>query len=219
MIKVILGTALLAMSTFGHNVVAAQPYPTNGIFQEMSGTTVEGKASIDLLNSSDFRDSVRLGMFGGEVIYTPNAAGASGEMLGYKHPISMKMAAYGLINFDTAADGPDLLLGFAYSGGKRSFMYNFNAEILSPGGGGDNTMEIKAGGYYAIVSRTIGSMYLAGELILDINNDTTSILAALRFIPRENVHVDVGVYQSDGGGGRGSSRIGIPLFFRLTLGI
>ncbi len=218
MIKVMLGTALLAMSTFGHNVVAAQPYPTNGIFQEMSGTTAEGKTSIDLLNSSNFRDSVRLGMFGGEIIYTPNAAGAAGDMLGYKHPFNMNMAAYGLINFDTAADSPDLLLGFAYSGGERSFMYNFNAEILSPGGVGDNTMEIKAGGYYAIVNRTMGSMYLAGELVMDLNNDTTSIFAALRFVPRENIHVDVGIYQSDGGG-NGSSRIGIPLFFRLTLGI
>ena len=218
MIKVILGTTLLAMSTFGHNVVAAQPYPTNGIYQEMSGTTAEGKTSIDLLNSSNFRDSVRLGMFGGEIIYTPNAAGASSDMLGYKHPFNMKMAAYGLINFDTADNNTDLLLGFAYSGGDRSFMYNFNAEIFSPGGGGDNTMEIKAGGYYAIVNRTISSMYRAGELVMDLNNDTTSIFAAMRFVPRENIHVDVGVFQSDGGGG-GSSRIGIPLFFRLTLGI
>ena len=217
MIKAILGTALLAMITFGHDV-SAQPYPTNGIFQEMAGITANGDASIDLLNSSDYRDSVRLGMFGGEVIYSPNAAGASGDMLGYKHPFSMKTAAYGLINFDTAADGPDLLLGFAYSGGKSSFMYNFNGEIFSPGGGGDNTMEIRAGGYYAISSRAMGRIYIAGELVLDINNDTSSILSALRFVPKDNVHIDVGIYQSNGGG-EDSSAIGIPLFFRLTFSI
>jgi len=217
MIKAILGTALLVMITFG-NDVSAQPYPTNGIVQEMAGTTDKGNVSIDLLNSTNFRSSVRFGMFGGEIIYTPNPAGAAGDMLGYKHSFSMKTAAYGLINFDTAADGPDLLLGFAYTGGERSFMYSFNGEIISPGNGGDNTMQIGAGAYYAISSQAMGRIYLAGELVMDISNDTSSIIAALRFMPKDNIHVDVGIYDSEGGGG-GSSALGIPLFFRLTLGI
>ncbi len=217
MIKAILGTALLVMISFGNNVFA-QPYPTNGITQEMAGTNEKGNISIDLFNSTNFRSSVRFGMFGGEVIYTPNAAGAAGDMLGYKHSFSAKTAAYGLINYDTAANGPDLLLGFAYTGGNNSFMYNFNGEIISPGGGGDNILEIRAGGYYALSSQELGRIYLAGELVLDLNNDTSRIFCAFRFVPAENIHVDVGVYDSEGGGG-GDSALGIPLFFRLTLGI
>ncbi|MFC1529327.1 hypothetical protein ACFL6R_01290 [Gemmatimonadota bacterium] len=217
MSKAVVGTALLVMITFG-NTASAQPYPTNGIAQEMAGTLDKGSVSIDLLNSTNFRSSVRFGMFGGEVLYTPNAAGAAGDMLGYKHSFSAKTAAYGLINYDTAADGPDLLLGFAYTGGKQSFMYSFNGEIISPGGGGDNILEIRAGGYYALSSREVGRIYIAGELTLDLNNDISRIFGALRFVPAENVHVDVGLYDSEGGGG-GDSALGIPLFFRLTLGI
>jgi hypothetical protein len=243
MIKVVLGAALIAMITFGH--ADARPrgkgssassgskrstvssYPTNGIFQEMSGTTGQGKISVDLLNSSDYRHSARFGMFGGEIMYTPNAAGASGDMLGYKHPINKKMAAYGLINFDADADGPDMIFGFAYSGGKSTLMYNVNAEILSPGGGGDNTTEVKAGCYYAINSKRAGRLYLAGEYVMNMTDETSSIYGALRFVPKNNVRVDVGVYHSErtdggggpGGGGDADSQMGIPVFFRLTLGI
>jgi hypothetical protein len=215
--KAVLGAALLVVITCG-NVVVAQPYPTNGIAQEMAGTLDKGSVSIDLLNTTSFRSSVRFGMFGGEVVYTPNAAGAAGDMLGYKHAFSQRAAAYGLINYDTAADGPDLLLGFAYTGGKDNFMYNFNGEIISPGGGGDNILEIRGGGYFALSSREVGRIYIAGELVLDLNNDTQRLFAGLRFVPKENVNVDVGVFDSEGGAG-GDNALGVPLFFRLTLGI
>lgn len=216
--KIILGIALISMSAFSSSTFAADFYPTNGVFQEMAGTTKKGEISLDLYDSSGYRNSVRIGMFGGEVIYTPNVPGAVTGLIGYKHPFNNNMAAYGLFNFDSVTGSPDLLLGFSYSGGTRKFMYNANAEIFSPGtAGGVNTTEIKAGAYYAISTQGAGRMYIAGELIMDTTANTTDLFAALRFAPKKNVNIDVGIYQSLGGAG--TSTIGVPVFFRLTLGV
>lgn len=219
--KIITTLTLVAMSMFGHNALAANLYPSNGIFQEMAGTTDKGGVSIDLYDNSGYRSSVRMGMFNGEVVYTPNPAGAGGPMVGYKYPFkNKKMAAYGLFNFDSVAGTPDLLFGFAYTGGSRSkFMYNANVEVLAPGAAGSvNTVELKAGGYYAIKAGGAGRMYIAGELIMDTNANTTNLFAALRFAPKKNVNIDVGIFTSLSGAG-GTSTVGAPLFFRLTLGL
>ena len=138
MIKYIL-FAVLAISAVGQSALADQQYPTGGMFQEMAGTIAKGKVSIDLINSTSYRDSVRIGLPRGELIYSRNVAGVPGDLLDYKHPINGNLAAYGLINFDSNADGTDLLLGVAYSGGDGKFWYNINGEILSPGNGGDST--------------------------------------------------------------------------------
>ena len=215
--KIILSIALITMSAFASSAHAADVYPTNGIYQEMAGTIKAGEISIDLLNNTGYRSSVRIGMFGGEVIYTPNVLGAVTGLIGYKHPFNNNMAAYGLFNYDSVTGSPDLLLGFSYSGGTRKFMYNANAEIFAPGtAGAANTTQIKAGAYYAISTQGTGRMYIAGELVMDTAANTTDLYAALRFAPKKNVNIDVGVYQSIGGG---NSTIGVPIFFRLTLGV
>lgn len=215
--KIILTIALITISAFGQNALAANFYPTNGIAQEMAGTVNKGAVSIDLVNHTGYRSSVRVGMFGGEIIYTPDAAGAIAPLIGYKHAFTKNMAAYGLFNFDSETSTPDTLLGFSYSGGSSSFMYNANVEVLSPGAGGPNTVEFKAGGYYAITTQSTGRMYLIGELALNTEADTTNMYAAMRFAPKKNVNIDVGLFHSFSGGGFSTSSFGAPLFFRLTL--
>lgn len=217
--KILLSLTLLTMSAFGQSALAADVYPTNGVFQEMAGTTKAGQVSIDLLNNTGYRSSVRIGMFGGEVIYTDGPAAAVGPLIGYKHPFNKNMAAYGLFNYDTVSGSPDLLLGFSYSGGTQKFMYNVNAEVFAPGtAGATNSTLFKAGAYYAISSKATGRMYIAGELVMDTVANTSDLFAAMRFAPKKNVNIDVGVYQSLGGAG-GTSTIGVPIFFRLTLGV
>ena len=220
--KFILALPLLAASTFAQNVLAASDYPTNGIYQEMAGTANNGEISIDLYNSTNYRSTVRVGMFGGEIIYSPDVLvdpilGNTAPMMGFKYPINKNMAAYGMLNFDSAAD-TDLLFGFSYSGGNRDFLYNGNAEIIAPGAAGaENTVRVKGGAYYAISSRGVGRMYLAGEIVIDTNADTTDLYAAMRFSPKKNVNVDIGVYESIDAAN--VSTTGVPIFFRLTLGI
>lgn len=220
MSKILLGMTLLTMSAIGHTALAADVYPTSGIYQEMAGTTKPGQISIDLLrNPTTLRQSVRVGMFGGEVMYITKITGAATDLVGYKYPFNKNMAAYGLFNYDTVTGSPDLLLGFSYSGGTQKFMYNVNAEVFAPGAAGaTNSTLFKAGAYYAISSKATGRMYLAGELVMDTVANTSNLYAAMRFAPKKNVNIDVGVYQSIGGAG-GTSTIGVPIFFRLTLGV
>jgi hypothetical protein len=216
--KLILASTVLAMSAIGHDVFAGNAYPTNGLFQEMAGTISTGTVSIDLVNTSNFRDYVRVGLStGGEALYATHIRGA-GDMVGYKHLINRSMAAYGLISFDSADDDTETLFGMSYSGSANGFVYNVNAEMFSPGGDADSTMEIKAGVYYSMRTRYAGRIRLAAEYIMNTDDDTSSINALVRFAPNSNFRIDVGVYESidNGGGGASDSSTGIPLFFRLN---
>ena len=164
-------------------------------FRKWGGTLGKGKVSIDLLNNTGYRDSVRIGLPRGELIYATNVAGVANDMLGYKHPINSNISIYGLVNFDSNADSTDMIFGAAYSGGDSKFWYNVSGEMLSPGDGGDSTFEIKAGGYYEVHSEIMGRMYLAGEIIYDNTLGTANMYAAVHFVPYKNVNIDVGLYK------------------------
>ena len=218
--KIRMATALLAMTGFSHNVYADNIFPTTGLFQEMAGTLSSGSASIDLVNTTGFRDYVRVGLpTGGEVLYASNISG-TGDMVGYKHLFNSNIGAYGMVGFDSDADGTDTIAGITYSRSSNGFMYNFNAEIISPGDDGDSTTQIKAGGYYTIKNRSLGRTTLIAEYVMDNTNDTSGIYAAVRFVPNKNIRIDVGIYESfDDDGGSSDSSTGLPLFFRLNLKI
>jgi len=215
-------TALLFMAGISHNVYADNIYPSNGLFQEMAGTISSGEVSIDLINTTGFRDYVRVGLpTGGEAIYALNHNGLS-DMAGYKHLFNRNIGAYGLVGFDSDADGTDTVAGISYSGiMTNGFMYNVNLEIISPGGDGDSTTEIKAGGYYTIKNRSFGRITLIAEYVMDNSNDSSGIFAAVRFVPNSNISIDVGLYESidNGSGDSSDSSTGMPLFFRLNLKI
>lgn len=216
-LKLLTFLALLGAST-AH---AGDRYPTVGVMQEMAGTTAEGEVSVDLYDTTAYNSHVRIGMFGGEVMYRIIGGGGVNDRVGYKHPFNDNMAAYGLIFFSNAAPASvtDITLGFSYSGGDRDFMYNVNLEIDSPTGA-PNTTWLKGGAYYAVSSRNTGRMYITGELIMNMTINTTDLYAGLRFAPKKNVNIDIGAFQSIGGAGAGAgSAIGVPLFFRLNLGV
>ena len=219
MIRYTWSIALLAMITFGQNAFADQQFPSPGMFQEMGGTVGRGKVSIDLFNSSDYRDSVRFGLPRGELMYSRGVAGVGGDMLGYKHAINGNLSAYGLVSYDSNADDTEMVFGTAYSGGDSKFWWNLNAEMLSPGGNADSTLEIKGGAYYAINTEFTGRMYLVGEVVMDNEDSTTDIYGALHFVANKNVNIDIGIYKSIGGAGNNAdeSTVGLPVFFRLTL--
>ena len=219
--KIRTATALLVMTGFLHNAQAENIYPTNGLFQEMAGTISSGSASIDLVNTTGFRDYIRVGLpTGGEFLYAANINNV-GDMVGYKHLFNRSIGAYGMVSFDSDADGTDTIAGISYSGTSNGFMYNFNAEIISPGDDSDSTTEIKAGGYYTLKNQTFGRTTLIAEYVMDNTNDTSGITAAVRFVPNKNIRIDVGVYESfdDGDAGSSDSSTGLPLFFRLNLKI
>jgi hypothetical protein len=207
------------MAGLSHKVYAGNIFPSNGLSQELAGTIKSGSVSIDLIDSSDFRDYVRVGLpTGGEVLYATNNR-YTGDLVGYKHLFNANIGAYGMVNFDSGSDGTDTVVGISYSGTTNGFMYNFNVEIISPGDDRDSITEIKAGGYYTIKNKTLGRTTLIAEYVMDNTNDTSDIYAAVRFAPNKNIRMDVGVYDSFDGGGGGSndSSAGIPIFFRLNL--
>jgi hypothetical protein len=217
--KITVATALLAMAGLPHNVYAGNAYPSNGLNQEMAGTIKSKTVSIDLIDSSDFRDYVRVGLpTGGEALYATNNR-YTGDLVGYKHLFNANIGAYGMVNFDSESDGTDTVAGVSYSGSTNGFVYNFNVEIISPGDDRDSITEIKAGGYYTIKNRTLGRTTFIAEYVMDNTNDTSDIYVAARFSPNSNVRIDVGVYESYDGGNGGStdSSSGIPIFFRLNL--
>jgi hypothetical protein len=218
--KIRMATALLAMTGLMHNVYADNIFPTNGLFQEMAGTIKSGSVSIDLVNTTDFRDYIRVGLpTGGEVLYAANTR-TTGDMVGYKHLFNRNIGAYGLVNFDSGADGTDTIVGFSYSKSSKGFMYNFNVEMISPGDDRDSTTEIKAGGYYTIKNQSLGRTTLIAEYIMDNTNETSGITAAVRFAPNRNIRIDVGIYESfDDGVNSSDSSTGLPLFLRLNFKI
>jgi hypothetical protein len=214
-----MATALLAMVGLSHYAYAGNAYPSNGISQEMAGTIKSKTVSIDLVNTSDFRDYVRVGLpSGGEVLYAANNR-YTGDLVGYKHLFNASIAAYGMVNFDSESDGTDTVAGVSYSGSTNGFVYNFNVEIISPGDDRDSITEIKAGGYYTIKNQSLGRTTFIAEYVLDNTNDTSDIYVAARFSPNKNVRIDVGVYESfdNGTGATNDSSSGIPIFFRLNL--
>ncbi len=220
--KIRMVTALLVMTGISHNVYADNIYPSNGLFQEMAGTISSGEVSVDLINTTGFRDYVRVGLpTGGEAIYAMNHNGLA-DMAGYKHLFNRNIGAYSLVGYDSDADGTDTIAGISYSGMTNGFMYNVNVEIISPGNDGeDSTTEIKAGGYYTIKNRSFGRTTLIAEYVMDNSNDTSGIFAAVRFVPNNNIRIDVGLYESfdDGDGGSSDSSTGMPLFIRLNFKI
>ena len=218
--KIRMATALLAMAGLSHNAYAGNIYPSNGLSQEMAGTIKSGSVSIDLVNTSDLRDYVRVGLpTGGEALYAANDRYTGGDLVGYKHLFNANIGAYGMVNFDSESDGTDTVAGISYSGTTNGFMYNFNVEIISPGDDRESITEIKAGGYYTIKNQTLGRTSFIAEYVMDNTNDTSDIYVAARFSPNKNVRIDVGVYDSFDGGNGGSSvsSTGIPVFFRLNL--
>jgi hypothetical protein len=216
-----MATALLVIAGISHNVYADNIYPSNGLFQEMAGTISSGEVSVDLINTTGFRDYVRVGLpTGGEAIYAMNHNGLA-DMAGYKHLFNRSIGAYGLVGYDSDSDGTDTVAGISYSGMMTNgFMYNLNVELVSPGGDGeDSTTEIKAGGYYTIKNRSFGRTTLMAEYVMDSSNDSSGIFAAVRFVPNNNIRIDVGVYESFDSGSDRDSSTGMPLFFRLNLKI
>ena len=206
--KKLTGIAItLMLSALAPSAMAGNIYPTQGVTQELAGTIGVGEVSVDLVNTTDYRSHVRIGLpTDGELIYD-----ISDERLGYKHLFNNSIAGYALLAIDSDRDA-DTILGASYSGRTENFQYNLNAEVLIPQDDSDTETDIRAGIYYPMDTRFLGRIQLIGELSFNSGDDGTTLYGAVRFLPNKNFRADVGFFVSDDI----DSTAGLPLFFRLT---
>jgi hypothetical protein len=206
--KKLIGIAITMMlSALAPNAMAGNIYPTQGVLQELAGTIGVGEVSVDLVNTTEYRSHVRIGLpTDGELIYD-----ITDSRLGYKHLFNRSIAGYALLALDSDRDA-DTVIGVAYSGRTEKFQYNINAEVLLPAGDGNTETDIRAGIYFPMNTKYLGRIQLIGEVTLNSADDSTGLYGAVRFSPNENFRADVGVFVSSDA----ESSVGLPLFFRLT---
>ena len=74
--------------------------PSLGIVQEAATVTESRDILVDLYNTTNYRDLIRIGAFGGEVMINPDG-GNDARGVGYKASINPHIAAYGMLFLGT----------------------------------------------------------------------------------------------------------------------
>ena len=194
--------------------------PSFGFVQETAALTLDGDIRVDLYNNTNYRDMIRVGAYGGEIMISPDT-GQAAHGLGYKMSINSNIAAYGMLFLDNDKSFTNITAGASYTTNTGTYILNGNVELFSQsdtGGGGSETfIDLRGSAFYRLANESIkGSLYLGGEIDMEISpNSDTDIYLGVRWIPKRTVILDLGAYQSIGGG---TSTVGTPVFFRLNIG-
>ena len=196
--------------------------PSFGFVQETAAVTADGEILVDLYNTTNYRSMIRIGAFGGEVLVNPdNEIDAHG--LGYKFAINQNIAAYGMLFLDNDNSYTNITLGASYSTIASGFLLNGNVELFSqsditPGGPSETFLDLRGSAFYRLANNSVkGSLYIGGELDLEISPDSDSdVYLGVRWIPKRNVILDLGAFQSLGAAN--TSNLGTPVFMRLNVG-
>jgi len=217
------GLALFASQSIAesHDTVLVG-VPSFGFVQETATVTADGDILVDLYNTTNYRDMIRIGAFGGEVMISPETGNAA-HGLGYKASINSKVAAYGMMFLDNDASFTNITLGASYTTIASGLLLNGNMEIFSQsdtGGGASETfVDLRGSAFYRLSNNSVkGSLYLGGELDLEMSpNSDSDVYLGLRWIPKRYVILDLGAFQSLGGPAS-TSTVGTPVFVRLNVG-
>jgi len=195
--------------------------PSFGFVQETATVTADGDILVDLYNTTNYRDMIRIGAFGGEVMISPETGNAA-HGLGYKASINPKVAAYGMMFLDNDASFTNITIGASYTTMASGLLLNGNLEIFSQsdavGGASETFVDLRGSAFYRLSNNSVkGSLYLGGELDLEMSpNSDSDVYLGVRWIPKRYVILDLGAFQSLGG--PGTSTVGTPVFVRLNLG-
>lgn len=176
--------------------------PTRGFTLESAKTAHDKSFSVDLVNTMNGINQIRVGAFAGEVIVNPTGVGAGSlfggthagrnPSFGYKRTINDMFAAFGMLGLNTQ-DGAknEFLIGGAFSGKADQLLINANATL---GAENDDTVfAVGAGIYIPLeVSGSLSHFQLGGELYVgNRKNSNVGFAFGGRWAPRDNVTVDV----------------------------
>ncbi len=218
------GLALFASQSIAENHDAVLVgVPSFGFVQETATVTADGDILVDLYNTTNYRDMIRIGAFGGEVMISPETGNAA-HGLGYKASINPKVAAYGMMFLDNDASFTNITLGASYTTMASGLLLNGNFELFSQSdttganGPSETFVDLRGSAFYRLENESVkGSLYLGGELDMEISpNSDTDVYLGVRWIPKSNVILDLGAFESLGG--PSISTVGTPVFVRLNLG-
>jgi hypothetical protein len=196
--------------------------PSFGFVQETAAMTLDGDILVDLYNTTNYRDMIRIGAWGGEFMINPDS-GNDAHGLGYKFSISQNFAAYGMLFLDNDNSFTNITAGGSYTTHASNFILNGNVEIFSQSdttganGPSETFVDLRGSAFYQMASNSIkGAFYLGGELDMEISPDSdTDVYLGVRWIPKSNIILDLGAYESISGG---DSTLGTPVFVRLNIG-
>ena len=196
--------------------------PSFGFVQETATVVADGDILVDLYNSTSYRDMIRIGAFGGEVMINADD-GNDAHGLGYKFSINQNLAAYGLLFLDNDSSFTNITAGLSYTTIASGFLLNGNIELFSqsdtvPGGPSETFVDLRGSAFYRLSNNSVkGSLYLGGELDLEMSpNSDSDVYLGVRWIPKRNIILDLGAFESLGG--PGTSTVGTPVFVRLNVG-
>ena len=201
--------------------------PSFGFTQEMAALTVDGDILVDLYNTTGYRDMIRIGALGGEVMVSPDSGNAA-HGLGYKFSVNSNVAAYGMLFLDNDNSFTNITAGASYTTYASGFLLNGNLEIFSqsdtttgggPGAGSSETfVDLRGSAFYRLATNSVkGLLYLGGEIDMEISPGSDSdIYLGVRWIPKSNIILDLGAFESLGG--PNTSTVGTPAFVRLNVG-
>ncbi|MCH8104511.1 MAG: hypothetical protein IIC58_03260 [Proteobacteria bacterium] len=230
--KIIAGLLLVSgLSVFAGQSFAANHesdlvgIPSFGFVQETAALTLDGDIRVDLFNNTNYRDMIRVGAYGGEIMISPDTGNAA-HGLGYKLSINSNIAVYGMLFLDNDQSFTNITAGASYTTNTGTYILNGNVELFSqsdtgggPGGGPSETfIDLRGSAFYRLANESIkGSLYLGGEIDMEFSpNSDTDVYIGVRWIPKRTVILDLGVFESLGG--PNTSTVGTPVFFRLNIG-
>ena len=195
--------------------------PSFGFVQETAAVTADGDILVDLFNDTNYRDMIRIGAFGGEIMINPDSGNAA-HGLGYKFSINDKIAAYGMLFIDTDESFTNITAGASYTANASGFLLNGNIEIFSQSdtdaGPSETFVDLRGSAFYRMDNDSIkGSLYLGGEIDLEISPDSDAdVYLGVRWIPKRNIILDLGAFESLGE--PSTSTVGTPVFVRINIG-
>ena len=224
--------SLLSAGLFALATMSVQAAETSRLFFEQTGNTLAtDSVSVDLeypFSQGAVATGLRAGALGGEVMIntaSDDVSGFASSSIGYKRSLQKGLSVYGILSYyDQELPAPgisatDFALGAAYTMKTGELSLNLNPELVTDDAnirGGKNTIFIK--GSAALALKNTGTALVA-EIILENSSflDTVINLGA-RWQPRNNLTVDLIVY-NDGGsiGPIPGTRTGIPGYIIVNL--
>lgn len=194
---------------------AAHAEPSRGFLQELGLIAPPGTLYLDLYNTTGTwtraADSqMRLSRAGGEVVVAL-------ERIGYKTLLQPRLAAYGHLGINTAADSLSYNVGAAYSTHPGTLLVNLNPELVRGAAGTD--LYVNAALYLPLqTGLDLGRLSMGAELSLSDNTATrTGLAGGLRWLLRDIVTIDL-ILAGDGGSG-GKASAATPAALRINVRI
>ncbi len=188
-----------------------------GFVQETASVLSRGRIRADIYNTTDYPSQVRIGAFGGEVLIDPSD-GPTATGLGYKRSINSKMAVYGKLFLATGGGQTDnWTLGVSHTAQRGRLVYNGNAHYTNANAANESTLLLNGAAFYRVIVKSVpGPVQLGGEVSVRMSPGPTrtDLFMGVRWQPKRNVLIDVGVATSIDG----DTFIGTPAFVRLNLG-